>query len=147
MSVFSILLICIWNVSCKKANILFLNVDEMDGRNMDASSDQYSAIQMPNLRNMAGKGTQFIRHYTNGPQCVCGRSVLWTGKRTNDIQVYHNGFGIAATPNGTLDSDCSKYYTTEFCTKMSVVQSVNFTILTAMQSLGYNVYIYGKLHI
>eukprot|EP01084_Bolivina_argentea_P192355 330253_1 len=120
----------------------------MDGRNMDAgSSDQYNAIQMPNLRSMASKGAQFVRHYTNGPQCVCGRSVLWTSRRTNDIQVYNNAFGIAATSNGTLDSNCITQYGADKCHQMSAIQSANYTILDAMNSLGYDIYLVGKLHI
>eukprot|EP01084_Bolivina_argentea_P280168 479088_1 len=106
MTTLTSLIILLWicNTFAKMPNIIFLMVDEMDGRNMDPSStDQYDAIEMPNLRNMAMKGTQFVQHYTNGPECVCGRSVLWTGRRTNDIHVYNNAFGIAATSNGTLD--------------------------------------------
>eukprot|EP01084_Bolivina_argentea_P244726 409920_1 len=145
---FVTLLLCICNVFSKKPNIIFLMVDQMDGRNMDPGSpDQYNAIEMPNLRNMASKGTQFVQHYTNGPECVCGRSVLWTGRRTNDIHVYNNAFGIAATSNGTLDSNCVAIYNTTKCHEMSIIQSVNYTILDAMESLGYNMYLVGKLHI
>ena len=79
----------------------------MDGRNMDPTSpNQYNPIEMPNLRDLAINGVQFIRHYTNGPQCVCGRSVMWTGTRTNDNHVYNNAMGFAATSNGTLDKNC-----------------------------------------
>eukprot|EP01084_Bolivina_argentea_P065862 120056_1 len=148
MSLCTFWLLCICNVLANKPNIIFLMVDEMDGRNMDKGSpDQYNAIQMRNLRALASQGTQFVRHYTNGPLCVPGRSALFTGRRTNDIHVYNNGFGIAAMSNGTLDSQCVKDYNKTKCQQMSVFQSINYTILDAMESLGYNVYIYGKLHI
>eukprot|EP01084_Bolivina_argentea_P244724 409918_1 len=143
-----LLLYTIVTVWGKKPNIIFLMVDQMDGRNMDrGASDQYNAIQMPNLRNLAQKGTQFVRHYTNGPQCVPGRSVLWLGRRTNDIHVYNNAFGISSSWNGTLDNYCIQNYNEKTCQRISTIQSVNYTILNAMQSLGYNVYITGKLHI
>eukprot|EP01083_Nonionella_stella_P165491 550644_1 len=136
------------NVSGLKPNILFLNVDEMDGRNMDPTSpEQYTPISMPNLRDMATKGVQFVRHYSNGPQCVCGRSVMWSGRRTNDIHVYNNNMGFAASSNGTLDRDCVTHYNESKCQRTAMLQNLNYTILDAMQSLGYNVYIYGKLHI
>ena len=133
----------------KKPNILFLNVDEMEGRVMDPTApDQYNAVFMPNLRSMASQGTQFIRHYTNGPQCVCGRSVLWTGRRTHDIHVFNNAFGIAAFSNGTVDKSCAQNYDEQFCLDMfNNKQKANYTILDAMKSFGYQVYVYGKLHI
>eukprot|EP01084_Bolivina_argentea_P244723 409917_1 len=143
-----LLLYTIVTVWGKKPNIIFLMVDQMDGRNMDrGASDQYNAIQMPNLRNLAQKGTQFVRHYTNGPQCVPGRSVLWLGRRTNDIHVYNNAFGIAAMSNGTLDSKCVKSYNKKKCENASSIQSANYTMLDAMESMGYDVYLVGKLHI
>ena len=124
-------------------------VDQMDGRNMDKSSpDQYNAINMPHLRGLAEKGTQFIGHYTNGPQCVCGRSVLWTGRRTNDIHVYNNAFGLSSTHNGTLDETCIIFYGQTFCENMRHKQSNNFTLLSGMQSIyGDNTYWIGKLHV
>ena len=122
--------------------------NNQDGRNMDpGSSDQYDAIQMPNLRRLASKGTQFVRHYTNSPQCVPGRSVLWTGRRTNDIHVYNNGIGIAAMSNGTLDTHCIGSYNKEKCEQLRSMQSINYTMLDAMQSIGYDVHMIGKLHI
>merc|ERR1719242_1252327 len=109
-------------------------VDQMDGRNMDKGAhDQYNAMQMPNLRSLASKGTQFVRHYTNAPQCVIGRSVLWTGRRTNDIHVYNNAIGIAAMSNGTLDTHCIHSYNKEKCEQIRAIQSVNYTMLDAMQ--------------
>ena len=102
---------------------------------------------MPNLRSLAEQGAQFVGHYTNGPQCVCGRSALWTGRRTNDIHVYNNAFGIAATSSGTLDTQCIKNYDKAKCEAVHTVQSINYTMLDAMESMGYNVYLYGKLHI
>eukprot|EP01084_Bolivina_argentea_P192351 330248_1 len=104
---------------------------------------------MPNLRNLASKGTQFIGHYTNGPQCVCGRSVLWTGRRSNNIHVYNNGFGLASTSNGTLDTHCIKQYDKKKCENMSNKQSNNFTLLSSMETLygQNNTFWIGKLHV
>eukprot|EP01084_Bolivina_argentea_P053665 98500_1 len=143
-----LLFVLFTNAFASKPNILFMNVDEMDGRNMDPTSpEQYNPISMPYLRNMGAKGVQFIRHYTNGPQCVCGRSALWSGRRTNDQHVYNNNMGFAAMSNGTLDKNCVNTYNETRCQLTAQKQSLNYTILDAMQSMGYNVYIYGKLHI
>ena len=71
MSILSLLLTsCIHLFSgAKQPNIIFLMTDSMDGRNMDPTSNQYSLIDMPNLRNVANEGVQFVRTYTSSPQC------------------------------------------------------------------------------
>eukprot|EP01084_Bolivina_argentea_P198826 340338_1 len=133
----------------KKPNILFLQVDEMDGRNMDPTvPSQYNVISMPNLRNMAKNGVQFIRTYTNSPQCVAARTALWSGRRNNDIHVYNNAMGFAMSSDGkTVDDSCIKCYNQDTCQSVGKYQALNFTMFDAMESLGYNVYIDGKLHI
>eukprot|EP01084_Bolivina_argentea_P053666 98501_1 len=124
-----LLFVLFTNAFASKPNILFMNVDEMDGRNMDPTSpEQYNPISMPYLRNMGAKA-------------------LWSGRRTNDQHVYNNNMGFAAMSNGTLDKNCVNTYNETRCQLTAQKQSLNYTILDAMQSMGYNVYIYGKLHI
>ena len=129
-------------------NILFLMCDSMDGRNMDPTSYQYSLMNMPTLRGIASQGVNFIRTYTNSPQCVPGRSAFMTGRHTHLQGGYSNNLGFAMSSNGTLDSQCVKLYNEDTCiyfgTKM---QNNNYTLLDAMKQIGYQTYLYGKVDI
>ena len=136
------------SIASNMPNILFLMCDSMDGRNMDPTTQQYSLINMPTLRSIASQGVNFIRTYTNAPQCVPGRSAMMTGRHTHHQGAYSNNLGFGLSSNGTLDESCIQQYSEETClyfgTKM---QNNNYTLLDAMQEIGYDVYLYGKLDI
>ena len=129
-------------------NFLFLMVDSMDGRVLDPTNDIYGAMQMPNLRRIANQGTQFVNHYTNSPQCVPGRTCHFTGRRTDEIHTWSNEMGIALYVNQSLaDPDCIKYYGNDTCFQFGAKQNVNYTLLSGLQDIGYNVYLYGRMDV
>lgn len=131
-----------------KPNILFFMCDSMDGRNMDPTTQQYSLINMPTLHSLSSQGVNFIRTYTNSPQCVPGRCAMMTGRHTHHQGAYSNNLGFALSSNGTMDITCKSQYSEETCdyfgTKM---QNNNYTLVDAMEDIGYNVYLYGKVDI
>eukprot|EP01084_Bolivina_argentea_P192347 330242_1 len=132
----------------QQPNFLFLMVDSMDGRNLDPTNEIYGAMQMPNLRKIAEQGTQFVNHYTNSPQCVPGRTCHFTGRRTDQIRTWSNEMGIALYVNqSTADPDCIKYYGNETCFQLGKAQNVNYTLLSGLQQVGYNVYLYGRMDV
>ena len=134
--------------SYRQPNFLFLMVDSMDGRNMDPTSSIYHTMQMPNLRSIANEGTQFIKHYTNSPQCVPGRAVLFTGRRIDQIRTWSNEMGIALFVNQSkADPNCIKYYGNSTCFKLGAAQNVNYTLLSGLEDAGYTVYLNGRMDV
>ena len=95
--------------------MIFLMTDSMDGRVLDPTSNIYSLMEMPNLRGLAGKGTNMVRTYTNSPQCVPGRAALISGLRTDQSKTFTNNIGFAASSNGTIDPSCMNYYNASTC--------------------------------
>merc|ERR1712232_779839 len=83
-------------------NILFLIVDEMDGRILDDVSPQFKP-PMPNIRKLMARGTSFPSAFTSAPQCVPARTSLMTGRHTSDIKVWDNFVGIISV-NGKHDN-------------------------------------------
>ena len=103
---------------------------------------------MPNLRSIADQGIQFVNHYTNSPQCVPGRTCHFTGRRTDQIHTWSNEMGIALYVNQSLaDPHCVKYYGNETCFMLGAKQNVNYTLLSGMEEVGYEVYLYGRMDV
>eukprot|EP01084_Bolivina_argentea_P272946 464844_1 len=130
-------------------NIIFLMTDSMDGRNIDPSHPQSALMTMPNLRSIANAGTQFVNTYTNSPICVTGRACLFTGRRIDNNKAFNNGMGFGMASDGiTLDKNCVKWYNKTTCRDtFGKFQALNYTLLDAMQDIGYDVYLYGKVDI
>eukprot|EP01084_Bolivina_argentea_P129137 228122_1 len=134
--------------SADKPNILFLMCDSMDGRNMDPTAHQYPLMNMPNLRALAESGSVFTRHYASSPQCVPGRTTLFSGRRIDQSGGYNNGMGWGMTTNGEqVDPECKKYYNEATCKRFGKMQIFNYTIFEAMKDNGYDVYLYGKVDV
>ena len=145
--------------AAKRPNILFLFADEMDGRIFDATSPQLKP-PMPHLTRLAARGALFQRVYNQSPQCVPSRSALMVGLRTDQIEVWDNEFGIAAT-NGDAnnpDPNCitnvvreSKQSTTwakAYCIAFAKEQNAPPTFIDRLATEGdYNITLYGKMHV
>ena len=105
-------------------------------------------MEMPNLRKILNEGTSFISTYTGSPQCVPGRAVLFSGRRTDEQGAYNNNMGWGKSSNNkTIDSACSGFYGNKTCEWFASFQNYNYTILDAMIDNGYNVYLYGKVDV
>eukprot|EP01084_Bolivina_argentea_P129141 228127_1 len=149
MTALSLLLLMLMQVTqSTQPNILFLMCDSMDGRNMDPTAEQYPLMNMPNLRNLAEKGSIMTKHYASSPQCVPGRTALFSGRRTDQQKGFNNIMGWAMQVDGiTLDPMCLKFYNNETCHRWGKLQGINYTLVDGLQSLGYDVYLYGKVDV
>ena len=120
--------------------------DSMDGRNIDPTSYQYNLIHMPMLKSLSLQGVNFIRTYTNSPECVPSRAAFMTGRHTHKQGAFNNNMGFAISSNGKYDKYCIKTYDKQTCKYLGhTVQNNNYTLLDAMENIGYEVYLYGKI--
>mmetsp|Transcript_34491 Transcript_34491/g.104057 ORF Transcript_34491/g.104057 Transcript_34491/m.104057 type:complete len:648 (+) Transcript_34491:104-2047(+) len=129
-------------------NILFLFSDEMDGRILDPASPQLKP-PLPNLERLAGRGAVFTRAYAQSPQCVPSRSALMVGLRTDQIEVWDNFLGIAST-NGkptNPDTHCVSAFGYQNCVDFGKSQNAPPTFIDHLAAGGYNVTLYGKMHV
>lgn len=130
-----------------KPNILFLMVDEMDGRILDDNSPQFKP-PMPHIRNLMSQGMNFPRSYTSAPQCVPARSSLLAGRHTSDINVWDNWVGIVGVDGkeGRFDQYCVKTYGKDQCASFAKNQTVNGTFIDVLADSGYGIHLFGKVH-
>jgi hypothetical protein len=135
-------------------HILFLFVDEMDGRTMDPAHPQLKP-PLPNLERLAAAGVQFTTVYAETPQCVPSRSSMMAGRRTDQIKVWDNWCGIAAAggnagASSKLDAHCVATLGAPACAAAAAEQTGVFadgTFLDRLRDFGYNVTLYGKMHV
>eukprot|EP00937_MAST-01D_sp_MAST-1D-sp2_P001599 g1599.t1 len=137
----------------KKHNILFLMSDSMDGRVLDPTSDHWARLRMPNLRALAAGGTNFVRTYTAAPQCVPGRTTLFTGRHTHQIKAWSNSQGLAGVPGkdwtqeAGLDTACVAAYGVDTCARFAAEQNVSATLLDLMRARAYEPHLFGKVDV
>ena len=140
-----------------RPSILFLFADEMDGRIFDPASPQLKP-PMPNLRKLGESGALFTTAYNQSPQCVPSRSALLVGLRTDQIEVWDNYHGLAAT-NGdasTPDPHCvsnlareanrSKAWARAECVAVARAQRAPPTFIDRLAASGYSATLFGKMH-
>ena len=109
-----------------KHNILFLMCDSMDGRVLDPSSPVWDRMAMPNLRQLASEGTNFVRTYAESPQCVPSRASMFTGRYTHEIKAWSNEQGVAGIPSsGQVDPTCKQFYGVFLTACLSVSHAVS----------------------
>lgn len=140
------------------SNVLFLFADEMDGRILDPASPQVK-VPLPNLHRLAASGALFTVAYNQSPQCVPSRSAMMVGLRTDQIEVWDNYQGIAATnaDPGTPDPSCVKnlakganqtqQWAHEQCVAIATRQKAPPTFIDRLGTAGYNVSLFGKMHV
>eukprot|EP00662_Eupelagonemidae_sp_cell21_P037588 gene37588-57791_t len=89
-------------------HVLFLMVDQMDGRVLDPASPLHAIPALPNLRGLAAKGASFTNTYITSPQCVPSRSAM---------VVWDNSRGIVAVDGNAsrLDPHCVDEYGSATC--------------------------------
>lgn len=129
----------------QKPNILFLMVDEMDGRALGESSP----VLLPNLEKLMKRGTSFANTYVASPQCVPSRVTLFTGRHTSKTKTWSNMKGLSYSPRtGKLDEACVKYYNASICTRWkNETRGFTTTIVDMLIDAGYTPRLYGKLDI
>lgn len=118
----------------------------MDGRLMDPSSPYWNKADLPTLHALAAGGINFASHYTNSPQCVPSRTSMITSRYVHDSKTWNNGMGIArSTATGKLDSNCVGQWSHDQCAAFARMQGVNATMFDALQAVGYEVSIIGRV--
>lgn len=151
--------------SAPQPHILFLIVDGMDGRILEESaqlpmfmreflrtSRQPVLIRLcaANLRALADSGIIFPTAYSNAPACVPARASMLTGRHTHDLKVWDNYVGLASGLHGDIESPdehCVAAFGKAYCQQFARKQRSNGTFLERLSVAGYNVTLYGKMHV
>ena len=133
-------------------NILFLMCDSMDGRVVDPTSPISQIVKTPFFDSLARDGVNFVRTYAASPQCVPSRTTMVMGRRNDQIRAFSNGNGVAAAPDGTLDSDCVSEYDEQTCGAWAREQRVNASFFDSLQQGPFDgakrdVRVYGKVDV
>ena len=133
--------------SSRPPNILWLQVDSLDGRLIDPTSPYYDKLLVKGFKDLfVGGGASFVRHYTNSPQCVPSRTSMLTGRYASDVGTTNNGQGLArSTKTNKLDSTCVQLWGAATCTSFAARQNVNETFLDLVQRRGYAVHLVGRV--
>eukprot|EP00928_Gymnodinium_smaydae_P042720 TRINITY_DN28727_c0_g3_i1.p1 TRINITY_DN28727_c0_g3~~TRINITY_DN28727_c0_g3_i1.p1 ORF type:complete len:595 (+),score=47.68 TRINITY_DN28727_c0_g3_i1:59-1843(+) len=140
--------------SKQKYNIIFLMCDSMDGRVLDPTSPISSYLDMPFMWSLAAQGVNFIRTYSNNPQCAPSRTSMFTGRHTHQIKAWANEKPIVATPGSglnsgawELDEACINEYDRALCEHWASQQNVSDTFVDTLQSVGVDVMLFGKVDV
>ena len=140
-----------------RPNVLLLMTDSFDGRLLDPRASLYAAVELPHLRGLAARATNFVRAYTPSPVCVPGRAAMLTGRRPDQIRVWSNSDGLAAAPGGGVDPRCIALYGDAYCERLAAQQRAELgggvhghgggrlSLLDDLRHAGYSVGAYGKL--
>ena len=117
--------------SSRPPNILWLQVDSLDGRLIDPTSPYYDKLLVKGFKDLfVGGGTSFVRHYTNSPQCVPSRTSMMTGRYAHEMDTTNNGQGLArSTKTGKLDSGCVAAWNATSCAAFAALQNQSYTML------------------
>ena len=120
--------------------------DSMDGRVIDPTSAVSKLMKTPVLDGLAADGVNFIRTYSNNPQCVPSRTSMLAGRRTDQIRAFSNSIGLARDPSGSLDETCVKVYDAATCADFGREQNVSRTFFDDLAS-AIDVAIFGKVDV
>lgn len=131
----------------QRANILFLMCDSMDGRVLDPTSPVSQRLEMPNLRRLASRGTNFVNTYCAAPQCVPSRTTMFAGRHTHNIKAWSNSQGLAALPSGAADQGCIDAFNQKQCDSWGDTQDNRGTLVDSLQAARCEVCLYGKVDV
>jgi choline-sulfatase len=128
-------------------NILWLQVDSLDGRLLDPTSPYYDKLLLRGVKEtMVAAGVSFVRHYTNSPQCVPSRTGMLTGRYCSEVGTTNNGQGLAAsTQTGALDASCVALWGAAQCAAFKARQNVSETFLDLVRRAGMAVHMVGRV--
>jgi arylsulfatase K len=131
----------------RRPNIIWLQADSVDGRLFDPTSDMYTKLLIDAVReNYLNFGVNFVRHYTNSPQCVPSRTSMVTSRYVHDSWTPNNGQGLArSTVTGLLDENCvSTWGNRSFCEMTAARQNVSKTLIDVVKDSGYRFAPFGR---
>jgi arylsulfatase A-like enzyme len=133
----------------QRPNLIWLQADSVDGRLYDPTSSLYSKLLIDALReNYLSMGVNFVRHYTNSPQCVPSRTSMITSRYVHDSWTPNNGQGLARSPvTGKLDSNCLLIWGQQFCEEAAARQNVTATMIDLVKAAGYRFAPFGRFDV
>ncbi len=88
----------------QRPNILFVQVDSMDGRAMGCMGHPSLTGATPNIDRLAAEGVLFENAYTNCPICCPSRSSMWSGLHTHRCEAWNNYKGLSRTTPTFVDA-------------------------------------------
>jgi len=96
-------------------NILFLEVDSMDGRVMGCMGHPAMGRATPHMDALARQGVLFRNAYSNNPICCPSRASMWSGLHTYHCEGWNNYKGLEpGTPTFRDRLDAAGYLTQTF---------------------------------
>ena len=87
----------------RRANILFIDTDSMDGRVMGRMAHPAMSRATPNLDQLASQGVLFRNTYCNNPICCPSRASMLSGLYTHHCEAWNNYKGLSETDPTFLD--------------------------------------------
>lgn len=81
----------------ERPNIIFVQVDSMDGRAMDCMDHPSMKGATPNFDRLARQGVLFRQAYCNSPICCPSRASMWSGQYTHHCEGWNNYKGLSET--------------------------------------------------
>lgn len=131
--------------AASRPNVIWLQVDSMDGRLVDPTSPYSQHVRLPTMQSLAAAGVNFARTYSASPQCVPSRSATVTSHYPHEIRAWNNGIGIAQnTRTGGLDANCVAQWSRQQCEAFAALQRVNTTIIDAFVDANYTMGMFGR---
>lgn len=88
----------------KKANIIWLHTDSMDGRIMGCMGNKAVKNATKNLDCLAEKGVLFRNTYSNSPICVPSRASMFSGLFPHHCQAWNNYKGLSESDETVFDA-------------------------------------------
>ena len=77
-----------------RPNIVFINVESMDGRKMGCMGHPALRGATPHMDRLAEEGVLFSNAYSNFPVCNPSRASMWTGKYPHYYDCWNNHEGL-----------------------------------------------------
>lgn len=87
----------------KRANIVFIHTDSMDGRIMGCMGHPAMGRATPNLDQLAARGVLFRNTYCNNPICCPSRASMLSGLYTHHCEGWNNYKGLSECDPTVLD--------------------------------------------
>lgn len=122
--------------------------DSMDGRMLDPSHPIGHSVEMPYLRALSARGTNFVSSYTHSPVCGPSRASALTSRFVHDTGTWNNYQELVIDVTGALDTRCIAHYGKAQCTEWAAdYPSGSGILFDAFADAGYETAIFGKVDI
>jgi choline-sulfatase len=136
------------STSSPPLNVVIMTSDSMDGRVLDGAQHLGKAVQLPALRSLAARGTNFVSAYTASPVCGPSRVAALTSRLPHDTGTWNNYQELPADITGALDASCVRLYGAARCGAWAARYPAPSGILfDAFADAGFDVKVLGKVDV